>query len=306
MHTMFETYADENGKLSLDVIDALESKSTISIAGTNVCISEIDKISSGRIFGFMKEYSVAVLFNGTQQKKRLRQISINKSDNYQGGHKTRAGLVLETIESFMKLPRHSNIVRVEYLFYYFTENCVNIYYLEPFYKHAVLGDVSSDIRRGLKQLLCGVAHLHTNGFIHRNIRNDLMYVNNEGELMISLCSVCGRMYEEEGIMTPRIGTESSWAPEMKSEEKKPGNYGTNVDVWSLGICYILLCGYVIYPGLSSLEEEEVQEETLKIYEHLKINVDANMAEIICEFMIQRDPKRRMEAQQLLTLAYFNQ
>merc|ERR1712141_237060 len=131
----------------------------------------------------------------------------------------------------------------------------------------------------IRDLAAALAHLHSRGIAHRDVKPENVLCYNDGEngkddfLPVKLCDfdLCSSVYES--ITTPKlqspVGSVEYMAPEVVEAfsvdldffglELQPDNlddeddvdltYDKRCDLWSLGIiAYILLCGYVPFSG----------------------------------------------------------
>lgn len=131
----------------------------------------------------------------------------------------------------------------------------------------------------IRDLAAALAHLHSRGIAHRDVKPENVLCYNDGEngkddfLPVKLCDfdLCSSVYES--ITTPKlqspVGSVEYMAPEVVEAfsvdldffglELQPDNlddeddvdltYDKRCDLWSLGIiAYILLCGYLPFSG----------------------------------------------------------
>ena len=86
----------------------------------------------------------------------------------------------------------------------------------------------------LQCVLKALVFLHSKGIIHRDIKSDSVLLTEEGIVKLSEFGYCGQISEDYPKRRSFIGTPYWMAPEIAS--KRP--YGTEVDIWSLGILVI--------------------------------------------------------------------
>jgi len=130
---------------------------------------------------------------------------------------------------------------------------------ELFERLIQLGHVSEkDAAVIIKQVIEGIAYLHSKGIVHRDIKpeNLLMMSSNPKSMQYNMVKITdfglsSLKHEENDSMTTACGTPEYMAPEMihcalikdKKERAREG-YDEKVDVWAIGvILYIMICGY---------------------------------------------------------------
>ena len=89
------------------------------------------------------------------------------------------------------------------------------------------------IKKWIKQILLALDYLHSNGFIHHDIKSQNILVNRiTGNLKIG--DLIGlEKVSEKGYFTKYFGTEEFMAPEVKE-----GKYTFKADIYSLGLTII--------------------------------------------------------------------
>ncbi|CAD5118898.1 DgyrCDS7572 [Dimorphilus gyrociliatus] len=86
----------------------------------------------------------------------------------------------------------------------------------------------------LKSCLKSLAYLHSNGVIHRDIKSDSILLAPDGRIKLSDFGFCAQISHELPKRKSLVGTPYWMAPEVIS--RLP--YGTEVDIWSLGIMLV--------------------------------------------------------------------
>ncbi|XP_026107019.1 serine/threonine-protein kinase PAK 6-like [Carassius auratus] len=83
-------------------------------------------------------------------------------------------------------------------------------------------------------VLQALAYLHSQGVIHRDIKSDSILLSLDGRIKLSDFGFCAQISKDIPKRKSLVGTPYWMAPEVIS--KSP--YGTEVDVWSLGIMLV--------------------------------------------------------------------
>ncbi|KAF2205134.1 kinase-like protein [Delitschia confertaspora ATCC 74209] len=129
------------------------------------------------------------------------------------------------------------------------------------------------IRRGLyddpdeywrlfRQILEGLAHIHSHGIIHRDLKPDNIFIDvakipKIGDFGLATSGQYQRTDKatigsnQPGDMTRSIGTALYVAPELRSTVG--GNYNDKVDMYSIGIIFFEMC----YPLTTAMERDHV-------------------------------------------------
>lgn len=96
-----------------------------------------------------------------------------------------------------------------------------------------------EARTAAKSLLEGVAYLHEQRVVHREIKPENLSFKGH-RLVITDFSLACSMDNKE-FLTKRVGTEEYMSPEVQVRKR----YGGEVDLWSSGVViYCLACGYL--------------------------------------------------------------
>ncbi|KAI9473702.1 MAG: kinase-like domain-containing protein [Benjaminiella poitrasii] len=145
----------------------------------------------------------------------------------------------------MALCKHPNVLQVLGTFIHGTK----LYIITPFISLGSCLDIMklrySDgldevcIATILKQVLEGLAYMHKNGHIHRDIKAGNLLMDNDGTVLLSDFGVSGSLLEKgkKDFRTTFVGTPCWMAPEVISQEN---GYDSKADIWSFGITAIEL------------------------------------------------------------------
>lgn len=153
------------------------------------------------------------------------------------------------------------------------------------------------------QLLAGLAHCHSLGFIHRDINpQNLMFSDKENTLLKIIDFGLAQNFDIDRKFEGVCGNILYTSPEVLM--KKP--YETASDIWSAGItCYFLFSGKFPYEDSSTdqlaslMSEIKMKTVTEKDMSEGIWNDISKEAKDFILSMLQKDPKKRKTAQELL-------
>ncbi|KAI9143222.1 protein kinase, partial [Paraphysoderma sedebokerense] len=134
----------------------------------------------------------------------------------------------------MQSTRHRNIV--ECIATYLTEE--SIWVVQEFMDGGSLADIISiaPLKENVvayisREVLQGLAYLHSLDRIHRDVRSDNILLSTKGEVKLADFAYCHQLTKSSPTCTALVGTPYWMAPELILQ--KP--YTTKVDLWSFGI-----------------------------------------------------------------------
>ena len=110
-----------------------------------------------------------------------------------------------------------------------------------------------------KQIMQGIAYMHQQGIVHRDIKLDNILLDGHGNIKIADFGVSRRVIEGE-LLFEQCGTPAYIAPEIVQEI---GYKGFPVDIWSAGVClYAIMYGSVPFKAnqIGDLNSELYQNE----------------------------------------------
>eukprot|EP01012_Entosiphon_sulcatum_P030961 TRINITY_DN3856_c0_g1_i1.p1 TRINITY_DN3856_c0_g1~~TRINITY_DN3856_c0_g1_i1.p1 ORF type:complete len:529 (-),score=95.77 TRINITY_DN3856_c0_g1_i1:177-1763(-) len=161
--------------------------------------------------------------------------------------------------NLMKRLRHRNIVRYLGSEYSHSENVLNIFI--EYVPGGSLASISQKFksldmettRVYTRQILEGLAYLHENEIIHRDIKGDNILVDDNGIIKLAdfgcskkLDALCSKTH---GCNT-MVGTAYWMAPEVITNEQ---GYGTKADIWSVGCTVVeMLTAKPPWPEFTSM------------------------------------------------------
>ena len=147
--------------------------------------------------------------------------------------------------------------------------------------------------------MLGVAYMHKQGVVHRDLKLDNILLDSHGNVKIGDFGVSRRIQSDQ-ILYEQCGTPTYIAPEVMDEN---GYRGFKVDIWSVGIClYGMLHGHAPLAAyqLEDLTPEFYQQEIEYCHEELTSSVID-----LIKSMLEIDVKKRPTAEEVLQHAWFD-
>uniref|UniRef100_A0A8C2ZQN6 non-specific serine/threonine protein kinase n=1 Tax=Cyclopterus lumpus TaxID=8103 RepID=A0A8C2ZQN6_CYCLU len=141
-------------------------------------------------------------------------------------------------------------------------------------------------------VLQALAYLHSQGVIHRDIKSDSILLTLDGRVKLSDFGFCAQISKDIPKRKSLVGTPYWMAPEVIS--KSP--YGTEVDVWSMGIMVVEMVD-----GEPPYFSETPVAAMKRLRDELAPTV-RNISPVLKDFldrMLTRDPLERASATDLL-------
>nr|XP_061806273.1 serine/threonine-protein kinase PAK 5-like [Nerophis lumbriciformis] len=171
-----------------------------------------------------------------------------------------------------------------------------------FLEGGALTDIVTHTRMNEEQIatvclsvLRALCYLHTQGVIHRDIKSDSILLTSDGRIKLSDFGFCAQVSKEVPKRKSLVGTPYWMAPEVIS--RLP--YGTEVDVWSLGIMVIeMVDGEPPYFNEPPLQAMRRIRDNLppRLKESHKVS---SVLRSFLDLMLVREPSQRATAQELL-------
>ncbi|RKP27492.1 kinase-like domain-containing protein, partial [Syncephalis pseudoplumigaleata] len=212
----------------------------------------------------------------------------------------------------LSLCRHPNVLRT---YGSFVDN-TKLYIVTPYLAGGSCLDImryahpdgleESVVATILKQALLGLAYMHRQGFIHRDVKAGNMLLDNDGIVMLADFGVSSSLMETGERRCQRktfVGTPCWMAPEVM--EQSP--YDTKADIWSFGItCLELATGnapYAKYPPLKVLMLTLNNDPPTLDRDKTKHKYSRTFKDLI-DLCLQKDPSKRPSAEKLLQHSFF--
>ncbi|KAM9553849.1 serine/threonine-protein kinase PAK 5-like isoform 1-T1 [Salvelinus alpinus] len=171
-----------------------------------------------------------------------------------------------------------------------------------FLEGGALTDIVTHTRMNEEQIatvcvlvLRALSYLHIQGVIHRDIKSDSILLTSDGRIKLSDFGFCAQVSKEVPKRKSLVGTPYWMAPEVIS--RLP--YGTEVDIWSLGIMVIeMIDGEPPYFNEPPLQAMRRIRDNLppRLKESHKVS---SVLRAFLGLMLVREPSQRATAQELL-------
>eukprot|EP00158_Paraphelidium_tribonemae_P009139 Partr_v1_DN28785_c2_g1_i1_m61774 putative Eukaryotic translation initiation factor 2 alpha kinase 4 len=160
----------------------------------------------------------------------------------------------------------------------------------------------------LRQICEGLAHIHSRGMIHRDLKTTNIFLDEMGDIKIGDFGLATQLELEDAFarsptgiepenieLTTAVGTLLYIAPELLS---RGGRYNQKVDMYSLGIIFF----ECIYPFGTGMERVTVlrhlRQQDIKFPEGFDVDKFSNQSQII-KWLLNHDPAMRPTSASLL-------
>lgn len=222
------TKADEKRISGMSESQIMEKlRSVVSSGDPNLLYQKMKKVGQGASGSVYVAKSLAS--KNTSFKVAIKQMDL--------AHQPRKELIVNEI-LVMKESSHPNIVN---FLDSFLRGPGELWVIMEYMEGGALTDIIDNNRLTEPQiaLICretcqGLAHLHGQNIIHRDIKSDNVLLDARGHVKITDFGFCAKLTEAKSKRATMVGTPYWMAPEVVKQKQ----YGEKVDVWSLGIMAI--------------------------------------------------------------------
>ena len=241
-----------------EMVDECEqTKETVSKPVTYFCaIQGCRSVEEFECLNKIEEGAYGVVFRA-KDKKTNEQVALKrlKMEKEKDGFPITS---LREVDTLLKC-RHANIVSVREIVV--GSNMDKIYMVMEFVEH----DLKSLMQYGMKnpflmsevkclmiQLLSGIAHLHDNWIIHRDLKTSNLLLSHKGILKIADFGLAREYGSPLKEYTPIVVTLWYRSPELLLNTKK---YSTAIDMWSVGCIFgELMLMKALFPGKNEKDQ----------------------------------------------------
>lgn len=160
----------------------------------------------------------------------------------------------------------------------------------------------------IKQIIEGIAYLHENNIVHRDIKaeNIMFRTKDENSPVVIADFGLSRLIEQsenDRLLNTECGTQGYMAPEIILHK----GHGKPVDMWAVGVLtFIILSGYCPFSGDNSVEENKNIVNNNYSFEPKKSweGISQNAKDFIAHLLVF-NPEHRLTAVQALQHAWLN-
>ncbi|CEI88855.1 Putative STE/STE20/FRAY protein kinase [Rhizopus microsporus] len=200
--------------------------------------------------------------------------------------------------TLMALSKHPNVLQVFGSFVHGPK----LYIVTPYMSPEGLDEIT--IATILKQVLEGLAYLHKNGHIHRDVKAGNILMDQNGTVLLADFGVASSLMET-GVRKTFVGTPCWMAPEVMEQAA----YDYKADIWSFGITAIeLATGRAPFAKLPPLKVLmlTLSSDPPTLCRETSANKYSKVFKDMVDLCMNKDPYKRPMAEKLLQHPFFKQ
>jgi len=115
-----------------------------------------------------------------------------------------------------------------------------------------------------KQLLSGLHHIHQSNVIHRDIKLENVFLNQDRSKAVIGDFGLSNLWSPGGILKTRCGSAEYAAPELLDKRQQ---YGPSIDIWSSGVVL-----YAMVTGQLPFNAEESKGKVTKLFDQIRLGL----------------------------------
>ena len=205
--------------------------------------------------------------------------------------------------TIMRKLNHYNIVKLYQIvetkltIYLIQENVQGKEFMEYLNKKGKLKEVEAC--KFFHQIISGLEYIHQCGIAHRDFKPENILITNDDTVLKIIDFGLSNMYKNNQLLKTACGSPCYAPPEMIKEESYNG---AKSDIWSSGIIlYLMLCGKLPFYH----EQNEIMYEQILSGKFDHPNYLSDNAKDILDKIIEVDPKKRLNFEEIKSHPWFN-
>ena len=205
--------------------------------------------------------------------------------------------------AIMRKLNHYNIVKLYQIvetkltIYLIHENVQGKEFMEYLNKKGKLKEVEAC--KFFHQIISGLEYIHQCGIAHRDFKPENILITNDDTVLKIIDFGLSNMYKNNQLLKTACGSPCYAPPEMINEESYDG---AKSDIWSSGIIlYLMLCGKLPFYH----EQNEIMYEQILSGKFEHPNYLSDNAKDILDKIIEVDPKKRLNFEEIKSHPWFN-
>jgi calcium-dependent protein kinase len=154
-----------------------------------------------------------------------------------------------------------------------------------------------EARDALRQVLLGLNYLHSQGFVHRDVKLENCVHDKKDGRHIKLIDFgfSKKWSPDDGYMTESLGSLAYVAPEVLK-----CSYTSQCDTWSVGVmAFIMLLGYMPFAGSEKNQKAQIRAGSFRIKHEVWESISTEARGFI-QALLEVDPHKRLSAAQALS------